>query len=82
MASQHYLKFNGPELHRILGIGDFHADLPALPVPESIANQYDTEEMKALGWVVWKNEPRATDSPQADSQPVEQSSRLAGGASD
>jgi len=56
MAAQTYLKFNGQERHMILGIGDFHADLPALPVPESIANQYDTEEMKALGWVVTKVE--------------------------
>lgn len=44
MSTQCYLKNERPELHTILGVGEFAAHLPALPVPESIANQYDTTE--------------------------------------
>lgn len=50
--TQCYLKSNSPERSKIGGLGEFGADLPALPVSESIANQYDTDECRALGWVV------------------------------
>lgn len=49
---QAYLKNEHPELRIIGGIGEFAAHLPALPVPDSIAHQYDTDEMRAQGWVV------------------------------
>lgn len=46
------LAYTGRNLRQIRGIGDFRQDLPALPVSPSIAAQYDTDEMRALGWVV------------------------------
>lgn len=49
---QAYLSYTGPELRVMGGVGDFSKDLPPLPVSDSIANQYESEEMKSLGWVV------------------------------
>ena len=49
---QAYLKRTDPERSVIGGVGEFSADLPALPVPDSIAYQYDTDDMRAAGWVV------------------------------
>lgn len=64
--TQCYLKKDTPELSIIGGIGEFAAHLPALPIPESIANQYDTPEMRALGWVV----TRMTDDHGPKAEPV------------
>jgi len=47
-----YLTYTGPAPRSIGGVGVFAKDLPPLEVTESIANQYDTDEMHALGWVV------------------------------
>jgi hypothetical protein len=49
---QAYLTRTSAEVSMIGGVGLFAAHLPALPVPDSIAHQYDTEEMRAQGWVV------------------------------
>lgn len=50
-----YLSYSGPGTRIIGGVGMFSRGIPAEPVSLSIANQYSTEEMKALGWVVeWK----------------------------
>lgn len=69
--TQCYLKKDTPELSIIGGIGEFAVHLPALPVPESIANQYDTPEMRALGWVVTRvsddHGPKEEPAPVADS---------------
>ena len=54
---QAYLSYTGTETRSLGGVGIFAAHLPPLQVSESIAHQYETDEMKALGWVVvWKDE--------------------------
>lgn len=79
--TQCYLKKDTPELSIIGGIGEFAAHLPALPVPESIANQYDTEEMRGFGWVVMRvpddhaREESPSRPPQEDTAPVADSFR-------
>lgn len=60
--TQCYLKLNSPERSRIGGLGDFGQDLPALPVSESIANQYDTDELRAHGWIVTRVADDHTDA--------------------
>lgn len=69
---QAYLKNNNPELRILMGIGEFAAHLPALPVPDAIANQFDTAEAKAAGWeVAWvENDhgPRAEAAQQENPQ--------------
>jgi hypothetical protein len=55
--TQGYLKYTRAELSKIGGIGDFHAELPPLPVPLWLAQQYDTPDALADGWVVtWEEE--------------------------
>lgn len=53
---QAYLKSNHPELRIIWGLGEFAAHLPALPVPDAIADEFSTEEARAAGWVVTRIE--------------------------
>lgn len=50
--TQYYLKLNSPERSRIGGVGEFGAALQALVVSESIANQFDNDACRAVGWVV------------------------------
>lgn len=52
ISGQAYLTYTGEGLRRIGGVGEFSKNLPALPVSTSIAVQYDTPEMRELGWVV------------------------------
>lgn len=55
--AQAYLKYTRAELVKIGGTGAFHADLPPLPVPESMAHQFESPEAQAEGWVVtWEGE--------------------------
>lgn len=52
---QAYLSYAGPGERIISGVGLFAKGIPPEPVRTSIANQYSTDEMKALGWIVeWK----------------------------
>lgn len=61
---QAYLKSNATALRSMGGVGDFAAHLPALPVSDSIAHQYDTDEMKGLDWVVtWVEDDNARAEP-------------------
>ena len=47
-----YLSYTGESVRTIGGVGEFGKDLPALKVSASIANQYDNDEMRDLGWLV------------------------------
>lgn len=47
-----FLSYIGPEVRQMDGVGLFGPDLPAIAVSESVAAQYNTVEMQALGWHV------------------------------
>ena len=51
-----YLSFQGEGDRTITGVGLFRGKgVDPLPVSDSIAHQYETDEQKDLGWVVeWK----------------------------
>ena len=52
---QAYLSFQGKTDQTITGVGLFSKGIPPEPVSDSIARQFEADEMKSLGWVVeWK----------------------------
>ena len=60
--SEYYLRYTGEGHRNIMGVGLFHADLPPVLVSASVANQYKSEAMAALGWEVIEKLP---DEPEA-----------------
>jgi len=51
-----YLSFKGEADQIVTGVGLFAKGIPPEPVADSIARQFETDEMKALGWVVeWRD---------------------------
>ncbi len=68
-SRQAYLSFRGDGEYKIMGVGLFAKGLPAEPVSDSVAHQYETEEMKALGWVVeWRDPSTSQSSTEAHSK--------------
>jgi len=59
---QAYLSFNGKIDQTITGVGLFSKGIPPEPVSDSIARQFETDEMKALGWIVeWRDESQQSE---------------------
>lgn len=58
---QAYLSFRGEGDRIVTGLGLFSKGIPPEPVSDSIARQFESEEMKNLGWVVeWRDPSRST----------------------
>ncbi len=51
-----YLSYHGPGERSIGGIGDFAKGKEPVAVENSIARQYESKDMRALGWrVEWRD---------------------------
>ncbi len=54
-APRAYLSFTGETKPTILGVGEFSKETGPVAVADDVARQYESAEMKAIGWVVeWK----------------------------
>jgi hypothetical protein len=63
------LKLESEEQSVIGGIGTFGKGLDPLPVSESVANQFDNDDMRALGWVVLREQSERAQAMASDVAP-------------